>query len=78
MEQRDYLLRQVELFGQALEKLLAKLLNMKNQEQISSVVEITNQAFSEELKWDANTLISLGTNDLIKLLITEKSSVTKT
>jgi hypothetical protein len=72
MEQRDYLLRQAELFGQVLGKLLAKLLNLKSQEQISDVIEITNQAFSEDLKWDINTLIALDTNDLIKLLTTEK------
>ncbi|MDR0865737.1 MAG: hypothetical protein LBO74_12520 [Candidatus Symbiothrix sp.] len=45
MEQRDYLLRQAELFGQVLGKLLAKLLNLKNQEQTSSVIEVSNQAF---------------------------------
>jgi hypothetical protein len=71
MEQRDYLLRQAELFGQVLGKLLVKLLNIKNQEQTSSVLEITNQAFREDLGLDINTLIALDTNDLINLLIAE-------
>ena len=71
MEQRDYLLRQAELFGQVLGKLLAKLLNIKNQEQTSSALEITNQAFSEDLGLDMNALIVLDTNDLINLLVAE-------
>ncbi|GHT07878.1 hypothetical protein FACS189426_02150 [Bacteroidia bacterium] len=71
MEQRDYLLRQAELFGQVLGKLLAKLLNIKNQEQTSSALEITNQAFSEDLGLDIDALIALDTNDLIHLLIAE-------
>ncbi|GHT48005.1 hypothetical protein FACS189440_10490 [Bacteroidia bacterium] len=70
MEQRDYLLRQAELFGQVLGKLLAKLLNLKNQEQ-SSAIEITDQAFSEDLGLDINALTALDTNDLINLLIAE-------
>jgi hypothetical protein len=72
MEQRDYLLRQAELFGQALGKLLAKLLNLKNQEQISNAFEITNQAFREDLGLNINALTAIETNDLIKLLIAEK------
>jgi hypothetical protein len=72
MEQRDYLLRQAELFGQVLGKLLAKLLNLKNQEQTSSAIEITNQTISEDLGLDMNALTELDTNDLIQLLIAEK------
>jgi hypothetical protein len=78
MEQKDYLLRQAELFGQVLGKLLAKLLNLKNQEQTSSAIEITNQTVSEDLGLDMNALTELDTNDLIRLLIAKKNSATKT
>jgi hypothetical protein len=72
MEQRDYLLRQVELFGQVLGKLLIKLLNIENREQICSAFEITDQAFREDLGLDINALTTIDTSDLIKLLVAEK------
>ncbi|MDR2835626.1 MAG: hypothetical protein LBV69_05430 [Bacteroidales bacterium] len=72
MEQRDYLLRQVELIGQVLGKLLVRLFNLKNQKQENSVIEITNEAISGDLGLDIKALIAIDTNDLIKMLETEK------
>jgi hypothetical protein len=64
VEQRDYILRQAELFGQILGKLLAKLLNLRNQEQISGAYEITNKTLNEVLGLDINELTAIDTNDL--------------
>jgi hypothetical protein len=72
MEQKDYLLKQAEIFGQVLGKILTKLLNLKNQGQTNSIIEVSNQTFSDDLGLDINELISIEPDDLIKMLITEK------
>ncbi|MDR3219873.1 MAG: hypothetical protein LBU22_13030 [Dysgonamonadaceae bacterium] len=72
MEQKDYLTRQAEIFGQVLGKILANSLHLKNQEQTSNSIAITIRTFSEDLGLDIMALIATEPDDLIKMLLTEK------
>jgi len=72
MMQRDYLVRQAELFGQALGIILSKLLKLKTQEEASNYAEITNQMLIDDLELDINDLIVSEPDDMIKMLTTEK------
>jgi phage terminase small subunit len=72
MMQRDYLVRQAELFGQALGIILSKLLKLKTQEEASNYAEITNQMLIDDLELDINDLIVSEPDDMIRMLTTEK------
>ncbi|MDR3226880.1 MAG: hypothetical protein LBT56_04330 [Prevotellaceae bacterium] len=69
MEQQDYLMKQIEAFGQVLGELAAKLLGLKSP---TKTIEICQKTFSEELDLDFNKLITIPTDDLIKFLKNEK------
>jgi len=66
MEQRDYLMKQVEQFG----KVLGVLIFFKDNGKLS--IEVVNQTFKEELDFDIDELISLCEDDLIDFLEDEK------
>jgi len=70
MEQRDYLMRQVEEFGLILSKMLSKLLDLKvnGTESIGAV----NQIFTEELGFDINQLMDIPEDKWFDTLKTEK------
>ena len=63
MEQRDYLMKQVEMLGIVLGKLLAKLLGMKN---TNDILETANQTFTEEINLNINDLCSINIEALLK------------
>ena len=63
MEQRDYFMRQVELFWQVLGKLLVKILEMKNSNEI---VETANKTFCHELGLNSNELVNITIENLLK------------
>lgn len=63
MEQRDYFMRQVELFWQVLGKLLVKILEMKNSNEI---VEIANKILCQELGLNSNELVNITIEELLK------------
>ena len=72
MEQRDYLKRQLDQLGKVLEKLFSDLLGKKSQGKISEGIEMTNQAFKEQLSMNAEELVAIQTDNFINTLITEK------
>ena len=64
MEQRDYLMRQVEQLGLVLEKIFSKLLNLKDN-SIESIVAV-NQVFTEELGFDMTQINDEKWIDILK------------
>ncbi|MDR3328233.1 MAG: hypothetical protein LBT04_09030 [Prevotellaceae bacterium] len=72
MEQKDYLVRQAEMFGQVLGKILAKLLHLKNQEQATDHIAITIRTLKEDFGLDIMELIAMEPDDLIKMLLTKQ------
>ena len=69
MEQKDYLMKQVEQFGLALGKILARLLHLKDN-GTESIVAV-NQVFTEELDFDVNHLIDIDEDKWLDTLKTE-------
>lgn len=56
MEQRDYLQKQIDQLGRVLGKLLADLIGLKNQGEISEGIEIISQKLKDELDLDLESL----------------------
>jgi hypothetical protein len=69
MEQRDFLVRQAEIFGQVLGKLLARLLEINESQEI---IAEGNQALTESLGLNINDLISLDNEELLNRIINDK------
>jgi hypothetical protein len=72
MEQRDYLIRQIEQFGQVLGKVLFDLLGLKNKGDISESIEFTTRLLISELDVDLEKLVSIKRDELIDALICKK------
>ena len=68
MIQDDYFLKQIDILGRTLGKILANLLNLKSQGEIIEVIEITAQSLKSELDLDLNELLNISNNNLIKFL----------
>ena len=72
MEQRDYLMRQIDQLGQALAKALAGLLGLEKPSQINEAIKTTNQFLKNELALDIEDLVAIPSADFINILIIEK------
>ena len=70
MEQQDYLLRQAGLLGQALGKIISKLLKLKNDNDIS--VDTVTQVLAEEVDFDVIQLSVIDDEKWIDTLKNEK------
>ena len=68
MIQDDYFLKQIDILGRTLGKMLANLLNLKSQGEIIEVIEITAQSLKSELDLDLNELLNISNTNLIKFL----------
>jgi hypothetical protein len=68
MEQRDYLMRQIEQLGQVLAKMLARLLGIKQKGSPSFGLEELRQTYKNELDIDLEELIHIPENDIIIFL----------
>jgi len=66
MVQQDYLMKQVEQMGFVLEKILSKMLHLKDKGTIS--IETVSHIFTEELDLDINKLITVGDDCQINIL----------
>ena len=69
MEQRDYLMRQIEQFARVLGKILFDLLGLKNKGDISESIEFTTRSLISELNIDLEKLTSIKRDELIDTLI---------
>jgi hypothetical protein len=56
LQQEDWLLRQINLLGRVLGKILADLLGLKAHGQIGEGIEVAGQALKSELELDINDL----------------------
>ena len=68
MIQDDYFLKQIDILGRTLGKILANLLNLKSQGEIIEVIEITAQSLKSELDLDLNELLNISNTNLIIFL----------
>lgn len=73
MEQRDYLKKQIDQFGQVLAKIFSDLLGLKNSGQINTGIEITSQALKNELDIDIQALLDIPTDNFIDTLTSQKN-----
>jgi hypothetical protein len=69
MEQKDYLLRQIEQLAQVLAQMLARLLGIKQKGNASFGLEELRQTYKNELDIDLEELIQIPENDIISFLI---------
>ncbi len=72
MRQDDYFLRQIDLLGRILGKILTDLLKKKGTGEIMDSVEVTTQAIKNELDIDLNSLLLVNNENLVEFLKTEK------
>ena len=72
MIQDDYFLKQIDILGRTLGKILANLLNLKSQGEIMEVIEITAQSLKSELDLNLNELLNTSNTNLIKFLQDDK------
>jgi len=71
MEQRDYLMRQIEQLARVLGKVLFDLLGLKNRGKISESIETTTRSLISELDIDLEKLVSIKRDELIDTLISQ-------
>jgi hypothetical protein len=72
MRQDDYFLRQIDILGRILGKILTDLLKKKSSGEIMDSVEVTAQALKSELDIDLSSLLLVGNENLVEFLKTEK------
>ena len=72
MRQDDYFLRQIDILGRILGKILTDLLKKKGTGEIMDTVEVTAQALKSELDIDLNSLLLVNNENLVVFLKTEK------
>jgi hypothetical protein len=72
MKQDDYFLKQIDILGRILGKILADLLNLKSQGEVVKIIEITSQSLKSELDLDLNELLNISNIDFIKFLQEDK------
>jgi hypothetical protein len=74
VEQKDYLMRQIEQLGQVLAQMLARLLGIKQKGNTSFGLEELRQTYKNELDIDLEELIQIPENDLIAFLINKNKN----
>lgn len=72
MRQDDYFLRQIDILGRILGKILTDLLKKKGTGEIMDSVEVTAQSLKSELDIDLNSLLLVNNENLVEFLKTEK------
>lgn len=66
MEQRDYLMRQIEQLGEVLAMMLARLLGIKQKGNASLGLEELRQTYKSELDLDVEELIKIPKEEIIE------------
>lgn len=72
MEQRDYLLREINQLGKVLGKMIAGLLRLKQGDVAMQGVEVVNQSLKSEIDLDLDLLMTVEPDRLIGFLIKDK------
>jgi hypothetical protein len=71
MKQDDFVLKQIDLLGKIIGKILSDLLNIKNNSEIFDVYQFVNENLKKELNLDLDVLLDLDENELLVLLTLE-------
>ena len=69
MEQRDYLMRQIEQLGEVLAVMLARLLGIKQKGDKSLGLEELRQTYKNELDLDVEELITIPREEIIETFL---------
>ena len=72
MAQQDYILRQIDVLGKIIGKVISELLGIKNKGEIIEI-EVLNQILKSELDIDIYRIFMLSDEELIKFLIEDKN-----
>jgi hypothetical protein len=68
MQQEDWFMRQINLLGRVLGKILADLLGLKAQGRVAEGIEAAEQTLISELNLNIDELLSIPTDHFIKTL----------
>jgi hypothetical protein len=68
MEQEDFLKKQIDQLGQALARLLGRILGLKNQEKETEIVSLVDNTLKNELGIDLSRLINTPKDRLIEII----------
>ena len=68
MEQRDYLMVQIEQLGKVLATILSGFLGLKSKGQVSLGIEVTNERLQGELDIDMEKLVALNNMEVKEYL----------
>lgn len=68
MKQDDYFLKQIDILGRVLGKIITDLLQLKSKGQIMDGIEVTSDALKSELDLDINDLLLIPIEKLIDVL----------
>ena len=72
MKQDDYFLKQIDILGRILGRILSDLLKLKSKGEIMDCIEITTQSLKNELDLNLNDILILNSDAFIKFLLEEK------
>ena len=72
MKQDDYFLKQIDLLGRILGKIVSDLLKLKSKGEIMESIEITTQALKNELDLNLNEILLLNNDKFVTFLKEEK------
>jgi hypothetical protein len=72
MKQDDYFLKQIDILGRILGKIVSDLLKLKNKGEIMESIEITTQALKNELDLNLNDILLLQNEKIVEFLQEEK------
>jgi len=68
MQQEDYFMRQIDLLGRAIGKILSDALRLQSQGKVAEGVEAAIQSLKSELDLDIDELIRIPREDLVQRL----------
>lgn len=68
MEQRDYLMRQIEQLGQVLARALARLLNIKEVPDASLSLDDIKQVYGDELDMNLDIILETRKEEIVEVL----------
>lgn len=72
MAQQDYILRQIDVLGKIIGKVISELLGIKNKGEIIEI-EVLNQILKSELDIDIYKIFMMSDEELIKFLKEDKN-----
>ena len=72
MKQDDYFLKQIDILGRILGKIVSDLLKLKNKGEIMESIEITTQALKNELDLNLNHILLIKNEEIVYFLQEEK------